>query len=85
MPDRAKCSSCGADILWCESATTGALMPIDAEPVASGNVALVGRVAHVRRGDLFEPMLPEGPRYQSHFATCPNAKQWRRKQKKDEP
>lgn len=50
-------------------------MPLDLAPVADGNVQLVAGVAHV----LHKDELPApGPRYVSHFATCPNARRHRK-------
>jgi hypothetical protein len=46
-------------------------MPVDPEPVAEGNVVLVDGLAVV--GGEGEP------RYTSHFATCPDAKRWRKR------
>lgn len=76
-----KCRSCGAPIFWAKPVGGGSFMPIDADPVAEGgNIAIVDGAAQVFRGTLLEPPLPEGaPRYVSHFATCPDAKEWRRK------
>jgi hypothetical protein len=76
--EKGNCRSCNAPVLWVRT-TSGALMPLDAEPVENGNIALIDGVAHTRRGDLFEEMLPDGPRYQSHFASCPNAAKHRKK------
>lgn len=70
MSEKGNCRTCKAPILWVRSATTGSLMPLDAEPVEDGNIWLVDGMAHVHHGSLFEEMLPEGPRYKSHFATC---------------
>jgi hypothetical protein len=75
--DRGKCRSCDAPVLWVQSATTGSPMPLDAEPVEGGNVAIKDGVAHVMRGELFEEMI-DGPRYQSHFISCPNAARHRK-------
>lgn len=75
---QAKCRSCGAVIYWVRTEATDALMPIDAVPVDDGNVVLVNEKARYMKGDLFEAKT-EGPRYKSHFATCPNAKQHRKK------
>lgn len=77
----AKCRTCGAEILWLRTAATGALMPIDRVPVVDGNVAILDGKAHVIKGDLFEPMIEDGPRYKSHFATCPDAQKHRKKDK----
>jgi hypothetical protein len=86
------CRSCGADVVFV--VTTGAhLMPIDAVPVAEGNVVLTGRhvfsVGGARgpearvelAGQLSLDALVETeapPRYLPHFATCPEADDWRR-------
>jgi hypothetical protein len=78
MSERGNCRSCSAPLLWVRSATTGSLMPLDAEPAEDGNIWLVDGMAHVHNGSLFEEMLPEGPRYKSHFASCPNAAQHRK-------
>ena len=74
----AQCRSCGAEIIWIHSAS-GNLMPLDAVPVEDGNMCIVDGKAHSISSDLFEPMLPQGPRYKSHFATCPQAQKWRKK------
>lgn len=78
------CASCGADILFANSAATGKRMPIDAGPVEGGNIRLEPRprplppLAHVIGPtlDLFNSD-DDGTRYVSHFATCPNAATWR--------
>ena len=75
--EHGKCRSCGAEIIWIRSAATGSLMPLDAEPVEGGNVVVKDGMAHVMRGDLFEEML-DGPCYQSHYVTCPQAAKWRK-------
>lgn len=77
--DKAKCRECGAAIFWLRT-TSGSLMPIDATPVEGGNIVIKDGVAHVLRGDLFEPML-DGPRYQSHFVSCPEAAKHRKAKK----
>ena len=77
MPNNGQCRSCGAPILWVLTAA-GNKQPLDAEPVKDGNIILVDGVAHTLRGDLFEEKH-DGPRYKSHFATCPNSKEHRRK------
>jgi hypothetical protein len=69
-----RCRSCGAEIVWAMHEFTRRRMPLDAEPIEAGNVALEDGVARVLR-----PNSPyQGPRYVSHFATCPNAKEHRR-------
>lgn len=68
------CRSCMAAIVWREHARTGAVAPIDAEPVEGGNIRLLpdGRYEVAAEPDLFGE-----PRYVSHYATCPDADRWR--------
>lgn len=87
MPDSERCRSCKAPILWVHT-TTGSIMPLDPEPVAGGNVALTGR--NIRLTDD-GPLRPEArvepagtvslfdtvEHRVSHFATCPQADDWR--------
>ena len=71
MPERGKCGSCGADIIWVKT-VAGNWQPLDAEPNPKGNIVLIDGFAHVLKGELFEPMIDPGKeRYLSHFATCP--------------
>ena len=71
------CSSCGAPVEWIRNARTGKLAPIDVDPVPDGNVLVddvygerVYRVVRAPRGALLRT---------SHFATCPDANEWRKK------
>ena len=77
------CRACHAEIWWAET-EQGKRMPVDADPSPDGNVAVVregaGEAPPVVR------VLPAGDLplnlvvlYTSHFATCPNASQHRRK------
>ncbi len=63
-----KCKGCRAEILWIETAT-GKLMPIDVKPKKV-----------FRRNERGHWVLIEG--YESHFATCPKADQFRKPKKK---
>lgn len=77
------CRSCGAPIVWAVTEATGARIPIDAEPAPDGNLrvrpgeppkaAVVGATI-----DLLDPE-DDGTRYLSHFVTCPNADEHRRR------
>lgn len=77
------CQSCGAEILWAVSATTGKRMPVDAAPTPTGNVDLT-RNTH---GELLATVRPQGGHtmfdppdlelHLSHFVTCPDAATWR--------
>lgn len=71
--DVSRCSSCDRPISWVKT-VNGKRMPVDADKSWAGNLEIINGVAHrVAKG---------GPRvllYVSHFATCPNAKQHKRK------
>lgn len=83
-----RCKSCQAPIRWGRT-EKGKGVPLDPEPVSDGNLlldpdagmVLVGGnpvaelpVRHLRRG---EDPGPDATRYRSHFATCPDADDWR--------
>lgn len=71
------CKSCNAPIVWVLT-KSGKRMPIDHGPVETGNIVLDGITAQVLRAG---EVLPKGvPRYTSHFSTCPQAQEHRRKQ-----
>jgi hypothetical protein len=75
--DQATCKTCGTPILWVRTAY-GYKMPLDAEPVANGNITLDtdGIAQVVKKGST----PPEGTKtYVSHFATCVHADQHRKK------
>ncbi len=80
-----RCRACNAPMVWGVT-ESGAKMPVDPEPVEGGNVivlsdaGLAGPLVKV----LGEPTLLDGlaeptVRYVSHFATCPNAEEFRRR------
>lgn len=76
----ARCGSCHSEIEWAKT-ENGRLIPIDALPVADGNLA-VRRVT----GDLLarvvkpeDQLEPDEKRGVSHFATCPNASKHRKR------
>ena len=71
----ATCKSCGAAIFWAKSATTGKAMPINARPDPQGNISLdLTGAAVVGKAGVDLP----GPRYVSHFVTCPQHEKWRK-------
>lgn len=72
-----KCRSCGANVHWVRMIPSGKAMPVDAEPHSKGTISL----NHSRTEAIVLPRKlrePGGPLYRSHFATCPEANQWRR-------
>lgn len=80
----ATCRSCKAPIVF---ATTpnGQLMPLNEKPAADGTLFLIavhGKVMAVHCDSKHETAQTardaQAPRYVSHFATCPFAKQFRR-------
>jgi hypothetical protein len=87
-----RCRSCGARIFWALTAG-GKSMPVDADHCPDGNIEIEcasvrdrdtglssDRVmAHVVGVDQFG--LFPAVRYKSHFATCPNAEQFRKAKK----
>ena len=64
------CRSCQKPILWAKT-PSGRAMPLDADPVASGNVTL-------RSDGVAIVGTPGSGTYVSHFSTCRAAAQHRR-------
>ena len=71
-----RCRSCHAPIRWVRT-RRGELMPLDADPVADGNVILDDDGRAVVLGNQLP--LAQPTRYRPHFASCPHADQWRTK------
>lgn len=73
-----KCRSCQQEVLWVLTINRKK-MPVDPEPVADGNLILIDPIAP---GDI--PMAvnkanPDVPGWTSHFATCPDAAEHRKR------
>jgi hypothetical protein len=75
-----RCRSCGTSVFFLRNATTGKSAPIEAEPVAGGNIrvasdgtyrvlTLAERVAALASGELL---------HLNHFARCKDAPRWQR-------
>lgn len=64
-----RCRSCGAGIRWIIT-EMGKKAPVDADPVVGF------RSTHVRDDGL--PVGRVATVYVSHFATCPESKDWRK-------
>lgn len=70
----AVCSSCGAPIRWALSEKSKRI-PLDAAPVEDGNIILEDGIArYITLTDAVPFLL-----YKSHFATCVNADQHRKR------
>ena len=73
-----RCKKCPAVIRFCKT-PDGNWMPLDLEPNEEGDYVLDGQNDHgdplVRRVDLFT--AESAPRYMPHWATCPNADDFR--------
>ena len=79
-PPVATCSACDEPIIWCLS-EAGKHMPVDVEPVEGGNLIMshhhpVPKVTVVSKGGRY----PGQRLYTSHFATCPKAQAFRKRQ-----
>lgn len=65
-------------IEWRRTEATGAVMPIDPDPVADGNL-LITDLGEVRvLGPLEVELHRAEHRHLSHFVTCPEADQFRK-------
>lgn len=66
----AKCTGCGADIIWTVTAA-GKRMPVDATPVGKATVL------RTNPHDALSPFSRVVDQFVSHFATCPKAAAFR--------
>lgn len=74
----AHCKTCGASILWVVVGPSKKTTPINAQPDPErGNIRLTDKLAYYMSEE--ERLAYQGPRYLSHFATCPQATQHRRR------
>jgi hypothetical protein len=74
-----RCKSCNAPIFWART-DKGRAMPLDLKPVAGASIIVTGPTTDLRAHVLKDGEVDHGfVRYTSHFATCPQAKQHRRK------
>jgi hypothetical protein len=63
-----RCRSCNAAIEWAEVVASGKRMPFDGEIVPVSSAHKDGRLVEVVDTDVTRP----------HWASCPQAEQWRR-------
>jgi hypothetical protein len=77
----AKCKSCGAEIIWAIN-ENGKRVPLDAKnfiPKGLFTLEAEGRDYDKPPRAVAVGTKPLGLIYQTHYATCPDADQWRRK------
>lgn len=73
-----KCRSCKQPILFALT-RKGRRIPLDPDPVENGNIRLTeveGRKLPLAR--VVDGTENPGPRYRTHFASCPDADRFRR-------
>lgn len=83
-----ECRTCNAPIVWAET-SNGKSMPVDAAPADDGNVLLYPRPgggAYATVLSVADTALAIGGLFPdertlrtSHFVTCPNAEEWRKR------
>lgn len=84
------CKSCGALMIWARSSKSGANVPLDARPVTGQEDERVRPWTTVFSRETvagnevctpghYDAVYTQGPVYVNHFATCPNAKEHRRR------
>lgn len=73
-----QCKSCYARIIWART-DKGVATPVDEKPVAGAHFVL--EVEDPRDAPVVRKVTngKPGPRYQTHWSTCPNADDHRRK------
>jgi hypothetical protein len=71
------CRACPAKILWAKT-ERGKPIPLDPDPVPDGNIVVTDAgIAHF----LKSTEMATGPRYVSHFSTCPKSAHFRKQQR----
>lgn len=71
------CASCGAAIYWLRHERTKTAAPIDAEPSEDGDLLVDTECGLYRYLPPVERGYAKRKLHVSHFATCPQAKDWR--------
>ena len=79
--DLTTCRSCGASIFWARTEKNAAI-PLDVIPRHDGNLYLLPAFFPDKRRRVRRAHPTDDPeaRYVSHFATCPQASEWRKAQ-----
>lgn len=71
-----KCKSCGAGMILATVAS-GKRSPFDVAPTPDGMWGIDDRT-NPPRAEKIDRTVDDRPGHHSHFATCPDAKAWRR-------
>lgn len=74
----ATCRSCKAEVVWAKT-ERGKRMPMDAEPSLRGTFRLEQRGTEGTLAVFVKPGDRSGPLYMSHYASCAQASDWRKK------
>lgn len=78
-----QCRSCHKRIIWTTNVESGRRMPVDADPIETGNVILLsgndGPEARVLTQAELAKRATRRDLYASHFTTCPQANDWRKR------
>lgn len=87
-PRRELCRTCRSEIVWGTDASTRSLMPVDADPSPNGNISVwvdAAGAAHLvtlSRAKASATRAAGKELHLSHFASCPDAAQWRKDRRK---
>lgn len=78
-------STCSARVIWAN--TGAAMMAVDPAPAPGGNVVLFAKAIGAPRALVTDDRTthPSMPRYMPHWATCPDAEEFRRSRKPKPP
>lgn len=77
------CRSCGEPIHWTVTAASGKAMPVDRDAILGGNLVLT-QSGYRTTATVVTPD-PAIRRHVSHFVTCPNREEHRKKPAKAKP
>jgi hypothetical protein len=73
------CRSCGAPVVYVPT-VAGTTLILDEDPVPNGNIEIRdGKARVLHKDELAQATFDPRILYVSHFATCPDSAQWRRR------
>lgn len=75
------CRSCHAQVFWARTQFNHTPIPIDLDPVPDGNILLddSDRILTAKVLPPGDERIESEETYTSHFATCPDGDQWRKR------